>query len=346
MAIVGHWANLAEAQKLTQSMLLQGVIETVIEAGNLLPLLPMKQITGKDLVYNREKSWTASSGAGFFDIREQIPWTSDVDYDQITVALKRVARQDPWDKFVAETYNSINDYRAIVLSQVTKRITRFLEHKLIYGDVTYNGAKEFDGLHALAEELSGDNDIDQAEAALSLDNVRKAMDACKVDQAGRGSVYLLMPRPIARRLDEAFQEAGFVRTSVTHSMGQIQWEETALGRRIKTFDDVPIIRSDFLLAEEANTGQGSNARGTSPAAGSERYSAFVCRFAQTEDGGLSALFGGSGHNVGEVFKHTPFPTLEDFDSGGERLVGYIALALGASYSLARITDITDVAIVP
>jgi len=41
MPIVGHWANLAEAQKLVQSKLLAGVVQEVIEEGQLLPMLPV-----------------------------------------------------------------------------------------------------------------------------------------------------------------------------------------------------------------------------------------------------------------------------------------------------------------
>jgi len=352
MAVVGHWNTLADAQELTQSMLLQGVIQTVIEAGQLVSMLPIKQISGKDLLYNREDSWTASAGASFFDIREQIPWSSDVTYTPVTVPLKRIARQDPIDNFVRSTYNSINDYSALMIQQLAKRMTRFMEHHVIYGDVTYGGSKQFDGIHALAEEGSGDLDIDQAEGALSLANLRKMLDAAKVDTeadgngaSGRSNVVILVPRSIGRRLDAGVQEGGFVRSSVTHSMGQLTFSRNEFGARITLFDGIPIIRSDFLVAEQANTGVGSDAR-AARTSGTNMYTVFVIRFGQTEDGGLSMLFGGDSADVGDLFKRTHFDVLENYDSGGERLVAYSALALGAGHSIGRIFDITDAEIIP
>lgn len=347
LAVVGHWQNLAEAEKLVQSVLLKGVVETVIEAGHILPRLPIKQITGKDLLYNREDSWVASSGAGFFDIREPIPWSSDVTYTPVTVPLKRIARQDPIDKFVQLTYSDPNDYRALMVQQLAKRVTRFTEDRILYGDITYNGAKEFDGLHALAAENSGDLNIDQAEGALSLDNVRLMLDAMKVDteQAGRSSVFLLIPRQIHRRMSAAYQEAGFVRSGVTNSMGQITFGVSDIGARVMFFDGIPLIPSDFLVAEQANTGAGSDARAVNTS-GTNQYTVFGIRTGQTEDGGLALLFGGAGNDIAEVFRHETFDKLEDYDSGGERLVSYLALTLGAGHSIGRIYDVTDAAIVP
>jgi len=349
VAVVGHWANLAEAEKLTQSMLLQGVIETVVEAGHMVPLLPVKQIHGEDLDYNREKTFTASAAASFFDIREQIPWTSDVDYDQVTVPLKRIARQDPIDNFVRSTYSDPNDYAALMVQQLAKRLTRFLEHKIIYGDVTYNGSKEFDGIHALAEELTGDNDIDGGEAALSLGSIRKLLDACKVDTdasgGGRQGVELWVPRELHRRLSAGMQESGIVRSGVTVQMSQIMISSNEFGQRITHFDGIPIIPTDFLVAEQANTGAGSNARAVY-SSGTKQYSILCVRRGQTEDGGLSLLMGGESAEPGAVFMHHHFDVLEDYDSGGDRLVSYIALALGAQHSLGRIYDITDAEVLP
>jgi hypothetical protein len=350
MAIVGHWANLAEAQKLTQSVLLQGVIQTVIESGNLIPRFPIKQIHGKDLLYNREKTYTASGAAQFIGIREQIPWTSDVDIDQITVALERIARQDPIDNFVRSSYDDPNDYSAIMMEGLVKKVTRFMEHMIIYGDKTYSaGNKEFDGLHAFGAAGTGDLNIDSG-GALSLMNLRKMLDAMKVDNdgassGGKGGVILLTSKPIARRLDAGVQEAGLARSSVTHQMSQMTFNLNDLGQRVSQFDGVPFVKSDFLDAEQASTGEGSNAMAVNTS-GTKEYSIFGVRFGHTEDGGLEMLLGGQSRNVADIFEHTHFDVLEDYDSGGDRLVTYASLALGAVHSVGRIFGITDAEITP
>ena len=346
--VVGHWDNLAEAQKLTQSELQAGIVETVIEAGGLISTLPVRQISGQSYLYNREDDWTASDGASFFAIRELIPWSSDMTYTQVSVALKRIARQDPIDNFIANTYNNINDYRAIMIRGLAKRLTRFLEHKIIYGDVTYTGSQEFDGLHALAQEIGGDNDVDGAETAPSFAVLRTMLDTLKIDEntIGRNGVEILMARPLARRLSASVQEAGMIRTSVTHSLGQISFSVNDLGARVMSFDGVPIRVTDYLVAEQANTGAGSDAR-TVYASGTKQYSILVVRRGAIEDGGLTMLMGTPpGTSAGEFFGRTSFDKLENFDSGGERLVAYPSLALGAKNSLGRIYDLTDAAWTP
>lgn len=358
MAVVGHWANLAEAQKLTQSVLQAGIVQTIIEQGDLLAMMPVKQLNGKSLLYNREKSWSAAQGAGFYDIHEIIPWTADAEYeDQVEVTLKRIARQDALDKFVQATYSNVNDYRAVLIMEVAKRVTRFAEHMILYGDATNGGAKQFDGLHrlsqattavAIASVADGDVNIDGGEAPLPLSALRVALDNAKVDQLGRDNVAILMPRALARRFDSGYQEAGFVRSGVTHSLGSITIGAKEIGGQISMFDGVPILRSDHLVAEQANTGaSGSNSRDLNTS-GTKMYSIFIVRFGHTEDTGLEMLFGDVGASDGQFspFRHETFDKLENYDAGGERVVGYMAPALGAVHSLVRIFDLTDAALVP
>ncbi|MCH7653932.1 MAG: hypothetical protein IIB14_09675 [Chloroflexi bacterium] len=141
MAIVGHFSTLAAAQTLTQSKLLAGLIQETIEDGHLAGVLPGMQITGLDVTYRR--TGTPLSGA-FYDIHEQIPWSAGNSPTSVTVALKRILRQDILDDFIALNYNSINDYKAIMVSEMRFGVMRTAEDKFIYGNKTTN-AKEFDG---------------------------------------------------------------------------------------------------------------------------------------------------------------------------------------------------------
>ena len=356
--VVGHWASLAEAEKLTQTVLQAGVVQTVIEQGALLSMMPVKQLNGKSLTYNREKAWTASTGAAFYSVHEQIPWTADQEYSaQVEVALKRVARQDAVDKFMQSTYGNINDYRAVLLAELGKRCTRFIEHNLIYGDKDQGGAKQFDGLHAMAQDVTavalasiadGDTNIDNGNAALNLSTLRAMLDTCKVSQVGRENVIILVPNVIGRRFDSAYQEQGFVRASVTVSLASLMIGAKDIGGRIMTFDGIPIVRSDYLVAEQADTGVSGATKRDLYTSGTRNYSIFVVRFGHTEEGGLESLFGDIGITDGQFapFRHETFDKLENFDAGGERLVTYFSPALGAVHSLGRVFDITDAALVP
>ena len=262
MAIVGHWSSLAEAQKLVQSELLAGVIEEIIEEGQLIPKLPIFQIDAKSVLYNRESTTPA---AAFYDINEQIPWTADVEYTaQVEVYLKRVLRQDVLDKFMRDTYKNPNDYRAIVLSGLRKGCMRTIEDKIIYGDLTYTSAKEYDGLHAFAAlndtgaVADGVLDIDMGETALSLAKLRLLLDSCKVSYEGaRGNVFWLMGHELARRIDAHVQEAGIASYVGPYT---ISFTVNDVGRRVTVFDGVPIVRSDYMVAEQVNTGRGTYVR--------------------------------------------------------------------------------------
>ena len=60
----------AEAAKLTQDMLLRGVIETIITESQILQLLPFMEVTGTALTYNREATLPAAT---FYDVGDT--WT-------------------------------------------------------------------------------------------------------------------------------------------------------------------------------------------------------------------------------------------------------------------------------
>ena len=117
MAIIGHFKDLTELSKLVQDkLLLAGVIEEIIEEGQLLPKLPVFSIDSKSILYNREKTLPS---ADFYGVGEQIPWKADVEYaGQVELSLKRIARQDALDNFVMKTYRNPNEYRAWILSEL------------------------------------------------------------------------------------------------------------------------------------------------------------------------------------------------------------------------------------
>ena len=50
----GYWLNLAEAQKLSTSPIVPGIIQENIRRGGLLPILPMQQFTGLNIKCNLE----------------------------------------------------------------------------------------------------------------------------------------------------------------------------------------------------------------------------------------------------------------------------------------------------
>ena len=59
--------TLAEAAKLSDDILLKGVIETIIKDSPVLQVLPFIEIVGNGLTYNREKTLP---GVAWYDVNE------------------------------------------------------------------------------------------------------------------------------------------------------------------------------------------------------------------------------------------------------------------------------------
>lgn len=337
MAIIAHWASLEEANKLTQSTLLAGIIQEVWEEGQMLRRLPVTQINTPSLKWNREKNLPA---ADFIGELEQIPWRSDVEYgDQVEVGLTRVVRQDALDNLRASTYKTPNDYRAVMISQQAKGCMRTIEDNLIYGDRRVN-AKEFDGYHALVATTMT---IDGGETALKMTGPT-SFRALEELVKPRPDFYL-MARAIHNRISDAatfgINTGG---TNVYVGSSGIAWGVDSFGMRVPSYGGVPMLYSDYMVAEQANTGAVATTRNARSkyVSGTKQYTIFAMRLGPIEDGGVNLIIG-DGTGGPQFFKTVEFAVLEDFDAGGVRLVAYTAQANGSTRSLGAIMDITDAA---
>jgi hypothetical protein len=341
MSLIGHWATLDEAQKLTQSQLIPGVIEEDIKRENILYRLPVAQARGLSIKWNREKT-TNEGNVSTLNVGDQISWTGGIEYDPQETFLKTVALQQKLDNFVTEIYGTINDYRAQTLVEMKKGMVRRLGDLIIYGDTTYStGNKEPDGLHALAAVQAGTSlDIDQ-NGPLSIANWRVLNNAMKY-----GVDLWLTSNEIGMRIDEAYEEAGFARlaTGTAGTMVGFTKGLNQIGEPIMFFAGKPIIRSDFMMLETDGTGHGSDARAKS--ATGTTYSIFGIKLGDVfnKEPGLCYAFGNT-KAAGDLYAITLFPELEDYIAEGIRLVNYSNLLLGSKLCLGRISDITDANIV-
>ena len=158
-----------------------------------------------------------------------------------------------------------------------------------------------------------------------------------------GIDFWLFPYPILDRLSAYVQEAGLA----TNTFGNIDFTLDDLGRRVTSWNGAPIIGSDYLVAEQANTGADGTSLRTKHSSGDEQYSVFAIKRGQVArgEGGLTFAFGGDGASAGEPLMVDYFPSLEDFDASGLRHRMYYNLADGSRMSIGRIYDIEDSAVV-
>jgi hypothetical protein len=338
----GHWVNLAAAEKLTQDEQVPGFIEEDLKRGNPALMLPVQQQTGTNLKWLREKVVGSAQRA---DIGSQLVWTDESDYDEITRRAKIIYKQTPLNNYVKEVYSSFNNYAAIQNREITKAMIRQMGDDIIYADTTNGGANQPNGLHALAAlyptALNGTTDglnIDQGSAGLSLGNMRL------IEQRMRHGIDMwLFPFEIAAQLDAYVQENGVS----TFTASRIQITMDSVGQQLMTWNGKPIVRSDYLVAEQLNTGLDSTSTRDKHSSSAENFSIFALKLGHPalQDPGVGLIFGGNNRDPGELMKTTFFPTLEDFDASGLRKTSYYNVADGSIMAIGRVADITNVAIV-
>lgn len=352
----GHWKTLAEAQKLTQSLKIPGVFEEDIKRNNPAERITVGQAagTGLKIEWLREKT-TTEDAVVETDIGDQLSWSDDIEYEEKETTLRRLYIQRKLDKYVQNIYGTYNNYEARLLLESEKGLKRKLGARLIYADTTYGGSPvQFDGYHALAAEhgtpyTAGSaydpKNIDGGEAGLSLSLLRVLIDEMK-----HGVDEILAPYEIIRRLDAAYQEKGFagLAYNVAGNLGFLSMGFNELGKRVLFWDAVPVVRTDYLVAEQANTGTGASADARAlHTSGDKQYTIFAVKYGMVMNGeqnpGLQFAYGGT-EGQGDLYKLVRFPELEDYDAGGIRLVTYGSVLLGSSLCLGRIFDIEDVAI--
>lgn len=352
----GHWKTLEEAQKLTQSTKIPGVFEEDVKRVNPLERLPVAQAsgTGLKIEWLREKT-TAEDSVAEAAQGDTLSWGDSIDYDEVESSLRYMYIQRKLDAFNQAIYGTYNDYEAISLLESEKGLKRKVGARIIYGDTTYGGAPtQFDGLHALAAERgapwagSGTNNklnMDMASGALSLQYLRVLLDAMK-----HGVDEVWIPGCLGIRLDAAYEEKGFVglATGTAGSLALLTRGIDDLGKPILYFAGTPLVRTDYLVAEEDGTGTGGTADERGLYTSTEAWSIFAVKFGNVlnMEPGLTYGYGTAmSGGAGDFYDLWHWPRLEDFNAGGIRLDTYGAVLLGSTLCLGRIFDITDAAIV-
>jgi len=122
--------SLAEASKLSNDVLLQGIIETIIKDSPILQELPFIQIVGNSLKYNREKTlptvgWYAPvSGT----------WTqSEPAFEQVSASLAILGGDADVDNFLKATRSNLQDLEAAVIEQKAKAVQHEFENAFLNG---------------------------------------------------------------------------------------------------------------------------------------------------------------------------------------------------------------------
>ena len=218
--------TLAEAAKLSNDVLLAGVIETIIKDSPVLQRLPFIEIVGNGLTYNREN---AAPTAAFFDVGDT--WTeSTPTFTQLTVTLKIMGGYADIDNFLIATRSNLQDLEAAVVQLKAKAVRQLFETTFVTGDVAVN-AKSFDGLDKLCDPTQAIS-MGVNGAALNLDKLDELVDAVK----GGKPDMLMMSRRSRRIVTKLARNSGSL----------METDRDEFGQMLQFYDGIPLGVSDYI----------------------------------------------------------------------------------------------------
>jgi hypothetical protein len=282
----------------------QGIIELYAQSSDVLQFLPFTNIQGNALKYSREE---ALPGVGFRGVNEGY-------INPVTETLTIAGGDLDVDKFIVDTMGE--EHRTIHEAMKVKALAGRWTKAFIKGD-NETDPKEFSGLQA---RIQGDQLISAGSTAngtaLSLIKLDELID--RVDNP----THLLMNKTMRRRLSAAARN-GSVGGYITYTLD-------AFGRRVSSYNDIPI-----LIVDEDN--EGAQILGFTEAAASGTATATSIYCVSLSDDAVTGLQNGGidVRDVGELDSKPVFRT---------RVEWYSGLAVFKGRSAARLRHIADAAV--
>lgn len=296
-----------EAEKLSNNVLEQGVIEEIIDQDDMFSLLPFMRIVGKAYVYNRENSL---SEAEFLDPYDVVP-EGAADFTEVVSKLRILAGDVDVDNFLDETMGDTNDQTAIQVAAKAKGLARKFQRTLAIGDSSAN-AKEFDGLAKLCDDAQ----------VIVADGEGEALTFERLDQ-------LLRAVPLGA---DALVMRGGTHDAILamlRNLGGTTPDHVTLpgsGRVIPAYRRTPILINDFLPLENHGS------VGSTP----DTCSIYAVRFNEAD--GFHGIYGGDRAGV----RFQTIGTLQNKDAERYRLKWYTGTALKSTKSMARLKGIKNI----
>ena len=304
--------TLNEAGKLSNDILLKGVVETIVKDSPVLQKLPFIEIVGNGLTYNRENM---APNVAFYDVGDT--WQeSTPTFTQKTAVLRIMGGDADVDNFLKATRSNLQDLEAAVIELKAKAVRNRFEESFIYGNSITN-PKEFDGLRKLIDTgTAGPQVVAMGDtgASLSLAKLDELIDAVK----GGKPDLLMMSRRSRRKLNALIREAG---------SGMIEVNRDEWGNFVQLWNGIPIGIHDYILDTHTLV-DGLETLST----GGNCSVIYAVQFGEGALCGLTA----PGHLTVE-----PIGNLETKDASRTRLKWYCSMALFSSIKAAALIGVQD-----
>lgn len=303
--------TLAEASKLSNDLLLQGIIETIVKESPILQALPFIEITGNGLTYNQEKTLP---DIDFYDVGD-VWGESTPTFEQLTANLKIMGGDADVDNFLRTTRSNIQDLEASVVELKAKALKNKFEDTFIYGNSSVN-SKQFDGIRKLINTGAAGAQLVAAGAsgaALTLAMLDQLIDTIR----GGKPDLLLMSRRSRRKINALVRAGG----------GMMETDRDQWGNFIQFWDGIPVAVSDWIL--DTHVVAGSVETNTTGGICSTIYAL------QMGEGGLCGL------SAPGFITVEPIGSLETKDASRNRIKWYVSLALFSSIKAGALIGVQD-----
>ena len=291
--------TLTESAKLSQDMLLTGVIETIVKDSPVLQAIPFIEVVGNGLTYNQEKTLPS---VAFYEPGDT--WAeSTPTFTQVTANLKILGGDADVDNFVKATRSNLQDLEATVVALKAKATQQTFDTTFIDGNSTTN-SKAFDGIDKLAV-ASQTVSMGANGGALTLDKLDETIDKVR----GGKPDMLIMSRRSRRKLSSLGRAAG---------SGVVVADRNQFGMMTDYYDGIPVGVSDYV--NDAKT------VGTSR----DCSTIYAVQWGEGAVAGLTAPGGLQMERVG---------SLETKDATRVRVKWYVAIAVFNSLKLAKLSGV-------
>lgn len=228
--------TLTEAAKLSNDIVVQGVIETIVKESPILQRLPFIEVNGNAITYNREN---AQPTAAWFAVGDT--WTeSTPTFTQLTKSLTILGGDADVDNYIATTRSNVQDIEAAVLELKAKAVRYEFEDKFLNGTGASNQPS------GLVNEVTGPQTITAATngTQLTLQLLDQLIDMVKPGQPD----LLLMSRRSRRALSQLVRASGAF----------LETRQTEFGAFQEFYAGIPVGVTDFQSDAETQ-GSANNA---------------------------------------------------------------------------------------
>lgn len=146
--------TLAESAKLSQDLLVAGVIENIIVVDKFFEILPFDEIHGNALAYNREN---VAGDVQWGTVGTTITAKAAATFTAVTSSLTRIIGDAEVDQLIQATRSDVgNDQKAIQVSSKAKSVG------LAYTDKLINGTGSSNQINGLLDLVTAGQTIDGA----------------------------------------------------------------------------------------------------------------------------------------------------------------------------------------